>query len=539
MTATSHSAPAALDLGTYSEQAEAFIAEIGEEYYLNHSGQKGDLALRPIYERHASLFSAERISALRDLASDAPADGSRGSGASDGTNGSAGREARLLARFAVDGYLERAVADLTEQIAEAETNTTVRWQGRGITYRQASVRVAEIPDRAERNALDAVYLEAVEAINPLREERLRRLHELARELGAPDYVALYSQAKGIDFDRLSISLQEFLAQSETVYFASLRRYLARIDIEQGDASRADLSHVLRGGAFDPWFRAERLVPVLERTLRVLGIELGAQPAVTLDLERRPNKSPRAFCVPVRVPNDVRLVLLPRGGHEDYDTALHEAGHAEHFANVAPELPVAYRYLGDDSLTEGYAFVLQYLALEPAWLAEHLGVTEGETLVYLDFAAFRKLYLLRRYVAKLLYELRLHRGMDFGVARAYYAGALSFLAGARFPESSYLADLDDGLYAGQYLRAWLLEACVSSALRQRFGATWWRHTGAGDLLRELWARGQELTAEELVAQLGYDGLDWRPVLRHIRTNLIGEMSGYGGPNLTTRAGTRKV
>ena len=49
-------------------------------------------------------------------------------------------------------------------------------------------------------------------------------------------------------------------------------------------------------------------------------------------------------------------------------------------------------------------------------------------------------------------------------------------------------------------------------------------------------------DELVnraAELGYDALDWRPVLRQIRTRLIGEMSGYGGPNITTRAGTRKV
>ena len=35
------------------------------------------------------------------------------------------------------------------------------------------------------------------------------------------------------------------------------------------------------------------------------------------------------------------------------------------------------------------------------------------------------------------------------------------------------------------------------------------------------------------------LDWRPVVRQIRAKLIGEMSGYGGPNITTRAGTRKV
>jgi hypothetical protein len=44
---------------------------------------------------------------------------------------------------------------------------------------------------------------------------------------------------------------------------------------------------------------------------------------------------------------------------------------------------------------------------------------------------------------------------------------------------------------------------------------------------------------VVAHLGYNALDWRPVLRQVRTQLIGEMSGYGGPNITTRAGTRKV
>ena len=31
-------------------------------------------------------------------------------------------------------------------------------------------------------------------------------------------------------------------------------------------------------------------------------------------------------------------LQPIGGHQDYDTILHEAGHAEHFANVDPALP---------------------------------------------------------------------------------------------------------------------------------------------------------------------------------------------------------
>ena len=515
----------AFDRAAYDARAEAFSAETTEERYLHYSGQKDDLALEPIYARHTALFGQESIQGLEDLIGQPETD--------------AVRQARLLLQFAIDGHLERGAAEFTEEVAAAEARTTLTWQGQRIGYRAASVLIADLPERAERNALDAVYQDAVEEINPIREERLVRLHENATRFGDVDYAALYSRIKGIAFDSLAISLQEFLAMSETVYFAALRRYLARIDIEQGDASRADLAHVLRGQAFDPWFRADRLLPILNATLAGLGIDASAQSNVTLDLERRPNKVPRAFCAPVRVPDDVRLVVLPRGGHDDYLSVLHEAGHVQHFAHAPGELPVAYRRFGDNSVTEAFAFLFEYLMLEPAWLADHLGVRESETAVFLDFASFRKLYYLRRYVAKLLYEVRLHHGMDTAVARAYYAGVLSFLVGVRYPESGFLADLDDGLYSGQYIRAWLLEACISAALRERYGAAWWREPAAGDFLRQLWARGQRSTADEVAVELGYDKLDWRPVLRHIRTHLIGEMSGYGGPNITTRAGTRKV
>ncbi len=538
-TASRKRARGAFDVAAYAAEAEEFLGAVGEEYFLHHSGQSPELALEPIYERHGGLFTRERIDALAELAhaGGADADGAEDDDAHDADN--ATREARLLLEFAVDGYLQRAVAPLTQRIAETESSATLSWRGERLTYRSAPVRIAQTPDRAERNALDSVYVEAMEAINPLREERVRALHELARELGEESYVALYSRVKGIDFDRLGVSLQVFLAESETVYFAALRRYLARIDIEQGDASRADLAHVLRGQIFDPLFPANRLVPTLTETLRGLGIDIARQPNVTLDLQPRPNKTPRAWCVAVRVPGDVRLSVRPTGGDNDYAALLHEAGHLEHYAGADAELPVAMRYLGDNSLTEAYAFLLEYLMHEPAWLSEQLGVMEGETLVYLDFAAFRKLYQLRRYVAKLLHELRLHRGLDLGLARAYYAGVLSFLVGVRYPESAYLADLDDGLYAGQYLRAWMLEGSISTALRTLFGPTWWRTPAAGEHLRERWSEGQRWTAEEVVASLWYDGLDWRPVLRGIRTHLVGEMSGYGGPNITTRAGTRKV
>jgi hypothetical protein len=512
------------DRSAHEQELAQFFAELGEAVYAALAGLQDDPGTAAIYERHAGLFEQPAIDGLR--------------AAADGETDEA-RQARALLAFAVEGHLERRVAALSDAIERAQARAVIMWRGEAIAYRAAGVRSAGMSDRRERNAFDESVAEAIEAINPLRRERLDAMRDALGELGFPNEVELARQLHGIDVDALARNLRQFLLESETVYYAALRRYLAEIDIEQGDASSADLNHLLRGSGWDAWFEPRRLVRVLQATCGGLGIDLAGQSNVRLDLEPRQRKSPRAFAVAVRVPQDVRMVLQPRGGHDDYETALHELGHVEHRAHTGADQPLAWRFLGDGSVTEGYAFLLQYLVMEPAWLAEQLGMAEADAFGWLDFAAFRKLVYLRRYSAKLLYELRLHRDAEVDLARSYYAGLLGLLVGVRQREERFLSDLDDHFYAARYLRAWMLEGSLRASMQATHGETWWRQAAAGEALRRSWTLGQAWNAEDVVAHLGYDHLDWRPVLRQIRTRLIGEMSGYGGPNITTRAGTRKV
>lgn len=502
MTSSTRRSPT-VDLADYGRRLDDFVAELGAEYHAGLSGQTDAMALAPVYERHAGLFDRAAVDALARAA-----DGS----------GEDARQARRLWRSALESHVQRAVSGLTDRIAAAEASAAVMWEGERIPYRSVPIRVAELSRRGERNVLDASYREA---------------------LGFDDLVALANAINGFDAADLAGQLQGFIAASETVYFAALRRFLAEVDIEAGDASSADLAYLLRGANWDGWFEPRRLLPVVAETLHGLGIDIAEQPNVHLDLEPRPNKSARAFCVPVRIPDDVRLVMLPRGGHADYGTALHEMGHVEHFALTDPALPAADRHVGDTSISEGYAFLFQHLLSEPAWLAQQLGMPDKEIAAFADFGAFRRLFMLRRYAAKLLYELRMLPDPDAAIGRATYAGMLGLLTGVHIPEASWLADLDHHLYAGRYLRAWLLEGSLAAALRSAHGPSWWTDRAAGEQLRGLWRAGQRPTAEDVLAQLGYDQLDWRPILQHVRTHLIGELSGYGGPNITTRAGTRKV
>ena len=125
----------------------------------------------------------------------------------------------------------------------------------------------------------------------------------------------------------------------------------------------------------------------------MGIDLRAQTNVHVDTEVRELKTPRAFCAPVRVPDEIYLVVLPRGGQDDYGALLHEAGHTEHFAHVAPDLAFEYRHFGDNAVTEAFAFLFDHLLLNRAWLGRHLDFADCDD--FLRFATVSDLFYLRR------------------------------------------------------------------------------------------------------------------------------------------------
>ena len=102
----------------------------------------------------------------------------------------------------------------------------------------------------------------------------------------------------------------------------------------------------------------------------MGIDPTRRGRVTLDTGEREGKRSRAFCSPVRVPDEVYLVLRPHGGQTDWNTFLHELGHALHFAYMRPDLAFEYRWLGDNSITEGYAMLFDHRMKDTGWLKRY-------------------------------------------------------------------------------------------------------------------------------------------------------------------------
>ena len=493
-----------MDLSEIRDGVENFCMEVEREWYLNRAGLKDELNVSAVYTRYAYLLEKGLISDVRRRRR-------RSSGEEE-------RRSRYLQAFLMDGYLSMAVKELTDRSETAQSKETVRVDGERVPFRLAAVRVTNEPDRSRRARLFRARNRVIEeVINPILRRRMERLHEAARELGYEHYMALYQDVRNVDFMALERLMREFARQTEPLYLRHMGQAVQeKVGVLLEEAEKHDVAFLFRAKEFDGYFKRERAVAALRRALARMGIRLDEQPNIGIDVEERPKKSPRAFCAAIRVPDEVRLVIMPRGGREDYASLFHEAGHAEHFGCVDPGLEVEYRRLGDNSVTEGFAFLLEYLTLDENWLRQNIPMGE-RVRDCLRLGYLHKLYFLRRYGAKLSYEVRLHADGLEGMGEAYRQ-TLERSLGFRHPGSHYLIDHDDGFYCSQYLRAWIFEAQLRQALEERFGEEWFGDPRAGEFLLSLWADGQKYDVTELAQMLGHPGLDMGPLLMGIRRRL---------------------
>src|SRR4051794_14671936 len=433
------------DLDAYRGDAERFVAELALEYYRHYAGLAEDLAVEAVYERHAALFEPAAVEVLRE-------------GAARTTPGDEARRLRALLDFAVEGRVGRATAALDAEVARREAILELQVDGERLGFRESSIVQANEPDRDRRARIEDARLEVTEReLNPLCREVLELQGATARELGWPGYRELCDELKGLRLDTIAGQAETFLDATDFDYPGIVEPALREtVGVGFAGARRSDLPRFFRFAQADRRFPGESLLPAYESTMAGLGIDVHAQDGIVLDVEPRALKSPRAFCAPVRAPGEVYLVVPPAGGRDDYVALLHEGGHAQHYGGVDPGLAFEFRHLGDNSVTEAYAFLLDGLLDDPEWQRRVLGVddTEGELAVH---ARASRLVMLRRYAAKLGYELGLHGAGD-GAADDY-SRRLTRALGVDWPRELHLVDVDPGFYVAAYLRAWALEAAL--------------------------------------------------------------------------------
>jgi hypothetical protein len=483
------------EIDALSAEADRFIAELDEETYLHYAGLKETYEIGQIYERHERLTDLDTALAL-------------------GASVDGDRRRRELWQFACEGYLGSFVTEEAERVAELEATLAATVDGEEIPYRMLKQRLRNEDDRDVRVRLEAARNElSEERLNALELQATQVVQRETRRLGAASYTDLY-RSFGLPLDDLAEQCRRLLAETEALWEeAGDRFFRSRVGLGLGEIARWDVGRAWRGTEWDSGFPPDRMVPALEASLGDLGIDLRAQENVELDLAERPNKDPRAFCVPIEVPGRIVLVMKPQGGPDDWGALFHEAGHMEHFAHTSASLSTEERRLGDSAVTEGWAMLLQHLTFDPVWLEQRLDF--ARPYEFAAEGAIQLLWIVRRYCAKLLYELEFHSAEDPTALRPRYVELLADATKVEPAAADYLNDIDEGFYASRYLRAWAFEAQLRAYLRERFGNAWFSRPEAGSLLRELWAEGQKPTADELLRDVTGESLELAAVGDRIR------------------------
>ncbi len=470
----------------YESQLRRYLYDRSEEGRAVRVGEKEVSERAEIVARYRDLFSRDQLDALRAAEQEAADDNDR-------------ERLYRLRKTCEAGVVSAELAEREDALENAILAARVEFEGEELPIRSAQAKLAVLPDYGEREELGEAAGDRSAEFNAERLDVLRAAEELEAEIsGEPDPVARNEEEKGISLRELEAVLAQASERSTGPYVLLRDRWFERLlgPDRAKVPSSYHVAYLRRLSPLESTYTKDRAVEVCMDTVKRLGFDLENEPNIRLDLDDRPQKSPRACVIPSDPPSVVHLITRAQGGLHDYQAFLHEAGHALHYAGVDPNLPYTFRNISrDHALTEIYSYIFEAITREPEWHAEYFGLSDEEAARNAEATSFLEAVLFRRYTAKLQFELDFwSRFNENGGGPDGYEERLTEATGVRYRADAYLADMDGGFYSADYLRAWIRSAQLRDYLVREIGQDWWRNAETGDRLRALFLEGTRPSSE---------------------------------------------
>jgi len=407
----------------------------------------------------------------------------------------------FLYGFLLSARLEAVTSHIDDKIGRILTESVVRVGDEEIPYNMAYGMIAREENGVRRKAFRDALMPVHRKVNELLLDKDVRINGECDKIGQT-YIKSAEIVRLADLGALAQQARDFLDLTEDVYRREMDSCLRDLmGIGLSDVRRYDIPRLFSGLWWTERFSKSKLVDGLFGVLRRMDLDPTVNGQILVDTEDRPKKTPRAACFGIQIPSDIRLSVKPIGGFSDYDALFHEMGHAQHFANTDQE-ELEFRYMGSLAISETYAFTIEGLLEKPDILVAMTGMDRKEADRVVRFKAMQKLFVSRRYAAKLLYEMEWHSGRSKDLMQTYRT-LLSEAYGFELEDEdamSFLIDHDDLFYSADYLRAWYIQVLLDRMLTSTFGDKWFLSHDAGRALKSLWALGQKPLPGELAGIL---------------------------------------
>ena len=484
------------DLNRIRQQDETFNKEIMLSFYETDAfGKQSRIA--EIYQKYDKLFTDEKLLDFLKKKMEKEKDLRQN------------KRYRFLYRDISGSFLGEKTKKLDDQVLDLQAREKVIVGKDTIAFRDIDGMIFNEKNEIRRKELYYSQGEmTIDKINPVLKQRLDILQSTVRQLGYENYSDYQEKTRWIDFDSLEVICKEFLEKTAPIYRKLLSEAAKKtLNKKIEDIKVYDRARLFRGEDFDKYFPKEKMVRVFKSTMSDMGINLAAQKNIHLDDQDRPEKEPRPATYCIVVPDDIRVLVKPVGGYDDYLSLFHEMGHAEHSACTKAK-EYEFKDLGDYGVAEMFAYIFENIVSNPIFVKDKLGMDQKDIKEFTKINLLYNISSLRSYCAKFIFERQLHSGNPDPVAVYQQASTKAqFLSRSRREaEMVYLLYGDESFYSVNYLEAWLLDAQLRAKLKEKFGGNWFQKKECGEYLGSLWATGMEYTSEEMVKLIGYDKLD---------------------------------
>src|SRR4030095_182862 len=437
-----------MDLDQIILGIERFSEEISKEYYLQGAGKSAEVNFDKIYVKYPGLFSKNNLQKIKDELQRSSPDSEDH------------RRLKKLYEAFYGGIVSELNKDLNTEFLNSEAGSKIEiLPGKRVPYRSSVMYMFNEASREKREiAGSAIESFVSKSLNPILEQMYEKEQVYIKASGFTNKVDMFCTLSGIDIYEIDDIMQNFLMQTEDIYTKHLGKLSnKKLGLPIAELRRHDLMHLMRDAEYDGLFPKDQMLNKISGFVETMGIDISAGGNIKFDLDARENKSPRAFCSPVKIPEEVYLVIYPRGGEEDYTAFLHELGHARHFANVNCNLGFEYKWCGDNSVTEGYAMTFDHFTMNELWMTRYIGVNRETCKEYFEHKGLNELIMLRRHAAKVHYEIKLNETGGLNSKKNLYADIFEKATKVKHSPEYYLLDVDQYFYCARYLRAWMLQA----------------------------------------------------------------------------------
>jgi hypothetical protein len=463
-------------------RAENFLKEINKLAFSHHMNGMNFSDIEAMYHGYSDLFSEITVEFLRRSRENSPAN-----------NG--------LMKFAEFIICEKINYSNLRTLNKIDSARKLKqFQIDGVIYSFNELnRFIVWGSEEQRRSLQNIQKEFCSStLNNIFISKLAKERDIIKSLGYNGQTDLFELLTGINLNEAASAAKTLIDSTNTEYFYLLDITLKKnIDKSYSECSKNDLYKALYISLNDDFFNEGEQTDYIERFLSQAGLSIKNNPFIRIRIES--GYAGRAFCSVLDIPGNIQLVIPESNGFTVLRDLLHEAGHAMHYSNISRDILFEFKWLGDSSVSEGFASLFENLLYNEAWLSFTFGRNNSSKNELISRLKFYKLSGLRHLAFKVLYELDLHSSPDISNMERRFAEIYKTVMGVEIEPYLFLAEIEPFCFSARYFRAQMLAENLREKLETTYGSEWFVNRESFDFLKMLWSTGQKLDAGEISAK----------------------------------------